>query len=158
MVLRSAAVKRSDLGAPQRLDQAIQLLRSMPRKERVAAAATLSGKWLLGLKVAKGGTVSFPPSEAQQVLSQTTYERSVRSAVGLMTSSRGNFELQEPEDDAADVMLRLDAVSCSVGPVPLPKTMGSMVERVLFLDSLMCICDGEGGAAVWVRASMAKRL
>ncbi len=93
MVLRSAAVSRTDKGAPQRIVQAIDLLRKLPAADRVAetpaaagssdAAATadpaeataaasrarelVAGEWLLGLTVT-GERIKFAPPEAIQTL------------------------------------------------------------------------------------------
>ena len=103
MVLRSAAVRRDDAGAPQRIQQALSYVSSLPVKERIPSAKVMAvagsgggdgaekpptpeaattgllrGEWLLGLTVTGSGkAIAFAPPEASLTVtpSSGSYEK-----------------------------------------------------------------------------------
>ena len=172
MVLRSAAVRRDDAGAPQRITQAITLMKELPRKERLPPTAALSagaaddaaadgappamrlmrGEWLLGF-TASGKSTAFAPGDASLTLQDARkYESLAPATIGLVKST-GTFSLTSEEKD--ELSLRLEVESSRLGPLPYPTQ--SSTRRVLFLDALMCILEAEGGGySVYVRPTMSR--
>ena len=110
MQLRSAAVRRSDGGAPQRLVQAVNYVQAcaagtnnnteptVPEGGVGGCAATLQGTWLLAVTFRGGAgekkTFSFAPTEAQQQLELSTPAAAADGAAdgaaeGAAASARG---------------------------------------------------------------------
>jgi len=188
LVLRKAAVRRDDAGAPQRVRESLEFLPTAPAAERlptprsqaadgrsegegasgveVRARRLLQGEWLLGLTV-REKAISFAPYEATQQLrlADGTYERLAPSGMGLVKTA-GSLELRvgvtsvRPSESAAaapELELTFGVDSCTLGPFPVPQlgNGASGAERIILLDSLMCITQQNGGStAVWVRPSM----
>jgi len=132
----------------------------------VRARRLLQGEWLLGLTV-REKAISFAPYEATQQLrlADGTYERLAPSGMGLVKTA-GSLELRvgvtsvRPSESAAaapELELTFGVDSCTLGPFPVPQlgNGASGAERIILLDSLMCITQQNGGStAVWVRPSM----
>jgi len=191
-VLRSAAVKRSDLGMSQRIRQAVQYISGLPSSERLPAATDkvadmLAGEWLLGFTV-RGDSISFAPPEANQQITvaagrdpastgtstgtstgdrvaRGSYVRLTPSGMGLVRTA-GEFGLVQPTRSARSsamaststgstaLQMRLDVAERMLGPLPLPVLGGASDEQLLLLDALMCITEGGGSTAVWLRPTM----
>jgi len=166
-LLRSAAVRRTDAGSPQRLLQSLSFLLTLEESERrpdaEAAAKNLRGEWLLGFTV-KGGSISFAPPDAMQQLgvagtdggsggaSGEAFERMAPSGLALV-KTRGSFEVKTVAQN--ELQLRLTIVSRTVGPLPLPIMSRKSQERVLLLDGVMCVTQPAlDEFAVWVRPLM----
>jgi len=185
-VLRSAAVKRSDLGMSQRILQAVQYISGLPSGERLPAvtdkaADMLAGEWLLGFTL-RGDSISFAPPEANQLITVVagrdsaasgespgdrvacgSYVRLTPSGMGLVRTA-GEFGLVQPTRSARSsarsssgstaLQMRLDVAERMLGPLPLPVLGGASDEQLLLLDALMCITQGGGSTAVWLRPTM----
>jgi len=174
MVLRSAAVRRDDAGAPQRITQALEYVPTVPVRERLppqqieaedeaeAAEAAeararrlLQGEWLLGFTV-RGASIAFAPPEASQQLksAEGQYERLAPSSLGLV-KTRGGYEVRAAKGGSS-LEIDLGVDSCTLGPFPVPFGASGGAEKVLLLDSLMCITQEGGGkgSSVWVRPAM----
>ena len=185
MVLRSAAVRRDDAGAPQRIQQALSYVSSLPVKERIPSAKVMAvagsgggdgaekpptpeaattgllrGEWLLGLTVTGSGkAIAFAPPEASLTVtpSSGSYEKLAPAGIGLVKTS-GSFVVESGKV-TKEVSLRLEVDSCSFGALPLPTFGKGSTERIVFIDSLMCVTSAGGGNefTVYVRPSMRNR-
>ena len=155
MLLRSAAAKRSDGGAAQRILQALKLLREeIAASERLppsseAAAEQLQGEWLLGLSASESA-LAFAPPDAQQTFSGGSFERLAPAPLGLVASA-GSFELsgEGGAKKGGALQLRIAPDSCRLGPLPLPASAAD--EELLYLDPVICVTRRGGSADVWVR-------
>jgi len=181
MALRSAAVRRDDAGAPQRITQALAYIASLPSAERLpptsepsaatsdapstqpadgtaSAAALLRGEWLLGL-TCSGSSIAFAPSDASlHMAADGTYESLTPRPIGLVKAS-GTFVLRGAASASggalSELSLALEPSACFLGPLPLPTIGQGDALAVRLLDTLMCVTQTAGGAyAVYVRPSM----
>ena len=100
-VLRSAAVGRSDRGAPQRILQSLEFLDGLPAEQRApegraAAEAAMRGQWLLGLSVDAGGALSFPPEQASQTVEKVATAKAGADLAGGGQAGGYSFERLAP--------------------------------------------------------------
>ena len=172
MVLRSAAVRRDDGGAPQRISQALSFINGLPVKQRLPpedaaggdgdaseggrprASALLRGEWLLGL-TSSGSAHSFAPSDASlQLRGSGSFESLAPGTIGLVQSS-GTYKL-DSSAKPVELSLCLEVDSCRLGPLPLPVLGRSSESRVVLLDALMCVTQMGSSSeyTVYVRPSM----
>jgi len=129
-VLRSSAVRRDDGGAPQRIEQALDYLRTLQSKERLPKARNvddlIGGEWLLGFTTS-GKSISFAPPEAAMQIGKAVVTAAVEK--GRQLDDGGGAARSRPYE-------RL-----TPGPVGLIQTKGSLA---LSIDEP----GGGGGAAV----------
>ncbi len=157
--LRSAAIRRDAGGAAPRMLQALDFIDALPRSELPIVSEVLArvqGEWLLGFTEA-GGRFSFAPLEAMQQLDEASFERLEPSGpLGLLASLRGKFEIAGGEGGDERPLLVLEVLEARVGLLPLPVAPRKK-ERLLYLDSIMCILEAGGVRSVWVRPTMRSR-
>jgi hypothetical protein len=156
MVLRSCAVRRDAAGAPERIGQALDLLRTLPREQRVPTTAAqawadVRGEWLLGLSTDGDGKPSFASAEARLTLaSPRRFERAVGwGMLGAIATTTGTYQVRESSTGRGSLLLETRGEACRAGPLPLPAESG--IEGLLFLDTSMLILERPDRATVWVR-------
>ena len=160
MTLRSAAVRRGDNGAPTRLQQSIAFIAKkaaspntseplLPEGGAEGAGSLLRGTWSLAL-TQRDGKVSWAPREARLELSlgggggalQGTFERLAPGGGPGLYRTTGSVAVKP---GARAPVLQLEAEECRLGPLPVPLMTRSSTERLLFLDSTMCVAEASSG-------------
>lgn len=160
MTLRSAAVRRSDNGAPTRLQQSLTFIAKqgaspnaseplLPEGGAEGASSLLRGTWSLAL-TARGGKVSWAPREARLELSlgggggalQGTFERLAPGGGPGLFRTTGSVAVKP---GARAPVLQLEAEECRLGPLPVPLMTRTTTERLLFLDGTMCVAEASSG-------------
>lgn len=155
MVLRSSAVRRDGAGAPERIGQSLDLLRTLPLEQRVPgsaaeALAAVRGEWLLGVIADGDGKPSFAPADAQMTLAASgRFERAVGwGLLGTLATTTGTYQVRE-STGRGSLLLETRGEACRAGPLPLPAESGT--EGLLYLDRSMLILQRPDRATVWVR-------
>lgn len=156
MVLRSCAVRRDTAGAPERIGQAIEYLRTLPIMQRAPASAseaasTIRGEWLLGLTADADGKPTIAPAEAQMTFTADgRFERAMASGLlGAIALTTGSYVVRESSSKSGSILVDTRGESCRAGPLPLPAESGT--EGVLYLDNVMLILQRPDRCLVLVR-------
>jgi hypothetical protein len=116
------------------------------------AGSLLSGTWSLAL-TQRDGKVSWAPRDARLELSlgsggggggalQGTFERLAPGGGPGLYRTTGSVAVKP---GARAPVLQLDAEECRLGPVPVPLMTRTSTERLLFLDSTMCVAEASSG-------------
>jgi hypothetical protein len=149
-LLRTAAVRRDDGGARERLLQAVELLPRLPVADRMPEAKTamrrsVGGEWLLGFTT-NGKSISFAPPEACQQLSiqpqdKEEEEQETGAAAGEGEGSAGSSSSSSESSGGAGAFERLAPKALaglvkSIGTVSL--SAGDRRSASLLLDLQSC--------------------
>jgi hypothetical protein len=163
VVLRASAMTRDAAGAPHRIRQSVEYLRTLPREDLVPAsaaeaAAAVRGEWLLGVTVDGFGKPSFAPTAACMTLSPSgRFERAVGAGMpGVIATTTGTYLVRESSSVRGSLLLETRGEKCRAGPLPLPAESGT--EGLLFLDRSMLVLQRPDRATVWVRPPEATQL
>jgi len=115
------------------------------------AGSLLSGTWSLAL-TQRDGKVSWAPRDARLELSlgsgggggalQGTFERLAPGGGPGLYRTTGSVAVKP---GARAPVLQLDAEECRLGPLPVPLMTRTSTERLLFLDSTMCVAEASSG-------------
>jgi|TARA_B100000524_G_scaffold104239_1_gene50255 hypothetical protein len=175
MVLRSAAVRRSDAGAPQRIFQALALLEETPPEALLPKTIEgggaseggenlrmVRGEWLLGF-IAQGGRLAFPAGSEQtfserQILEQTSSDggthikQAQRAAFGFERTMPGGGLLPATRTSGNAALISQKDGALALEMRGEQRTMGALplpaatqTEQIVLLDRILMICKAAGG-------------